>query len=188
MSRIAWFFPTWLVLALASPAAGALDWIELASRPGPDLAAVGDPGNLEALRPIEIGLFKPFSQFWGATVGFGFSSNSGNSRARGIAFSFDIDRQSPKDRQSIRGGMSRQLAPGEDGLVLVAGGRRATFLPQVWDSLPDIESFVDALRRKAGLGSDLWTIACLSGVLCLLSAWLPARRAALMNPIDGLHG
>lgn len=38
------------------------------------------------------------------------------------------------------------------------------------------------------LGSDLWTIACLSGVLCLLSAWLPARRAALMNPIDGLHG
>lgn len=38
------------------------------------------------------------------------------------------------------------------------------------------------------LGSDLWTIACLSGALCLLSAWLPARRAALMNPIDGLHG
>jgi len=38
------------------------------------------------------------------------------------------------------------------------------------------------------LGSDLWIIACLSGVLCLLSAWLPAQRAALMNPIDGLHG
>jgi lipoprotein-releasing system permease protein len=38
------------------------------------------------------------------------------------------------------------------------------------------------------LGSDLWAIACLSGVLCLFSAWLPARRAALMNPIDGLHG
>lgn len=38
------------------------------------------------------------------------------------------------------------------------------------------------------LGSDLWVIACLSGVLCLVSAWLPARRAALMNPIDGLHG
>ena len=38
------------------------------------------------------------------------------------------------------------------------------------------------------LGSDLVAIACLSGMLCLLSAWLPARRAALMNPIDGLHG
>lgn len=37
------------------------------------------------------------------------------------------------------------------------------------------------------LGSDLWLIAGLSGVLCLISAWLPARRAALLNPIDGLH-
>jgi putative salt-induced outer membrane protein YdiY len=80
-----------------------------------DLAAVGDPENLEALRPVDIGLFKPFSKFWGATVGFGFSNNSGNSKARGIAFSFDIDRKSPKDRQSIKGGLNRQLAPGADG-------------------------------------------------------------------------
>jgi lipoprotein-releasing system permease protein len=36
--------------------------------------------------------------------------------------------------------------------------------------------------------SDLWFIGLLSGVLCLLSAWLPARRAALTNPIEGLHG
>lgn len=37
------------------------------------------------------------------------------------------------------------------------------------------------------LASDLWLIAGLSGFLCLISAWLPARRAALLNPIDGLH-
>ncbi len=37
------------------------------------------------------------------------------------------------------------------------------------------------------LAADLWLIAGLSGVLCLFSAWLPARRAALLNPIDGLH-
>jgi len=36
--------------------------------------------------------------------------------------------------------------------------------------------------------SDLWLIGCLSGVLCLISAWLPARRAADLNPIEGLHG
>ena len=78
-----------------------------------DVAAVGAAGNLEALRPIEIGLFKPFDKFWGATLGFGFSNNSGNSRARGLDLSFDIDRKSPKDRQSIRGGMNRQFAPGE---------------------------------------------------------------------------
>jgi lipoprotein-releasing system permease protein len=38
------------------------------------------------------------------------------------------------------------------------------------------------------LPSDLWLIGALSGSLCLLSAWLPARRAALTNPIEGLHG
>jgi lipoprotein-releasing system permease protein len=37
---------------------------------------------------------------------------------------------------------------------------------------------------KAG---DLGMIGLLSGILCLLSAWLPARRAARQNPIDGLH-
>ena len=36
--------------------------------------------------------------------------------------------------------------------------------------------------------SDLVLIGLLSGVLCLLSAWLPAQRAALTNPIEGLHG
>jgi lipoprotein-releasing system permease protein len=36
--------------------------------------------------------------------------------------------------------------------------------------------------------ADLWLIGLLSGGLCLLSAWLPARRAASLNPIEGLHG
>ena len=35
--------------------------------------------------------------------------------------------------------------------------------------------------------SDLALIAGLSLVLCLLSAWVPARRAALLNPVEGLH-
>jgi lipoprotein-releasing system permease protein len=35
--------------------------------------------------------------------------------------------------------------------------------------------------------ADLWLIGLLSGGLCLLSAWLPARRAASLNPIEGLH-
>jgi len=36
-------------------------------------------------------------------------------------------------------------------------------------------------------GVDLWIIGILSGLLCLISAWLPARRADDLNPIDGLH-
>ncbi len=49
-----------------------------------------------------------------------------------------------------------QLRPGEDGIVLRFGQRRATFLPQVWDSLPTPESFLRELKRKAGLALDFW--------------------------------
>lgn len=34
---------------------------------------------------------------------------------------------------------------------------------------------------------DLVVIAAISWSLCLFSAWMPARRAALMNPLEGLH-
>jgi len=37
------------------------------------------------------------------------------------------------------------------------------------------------------LGSDLLVIGLLSWSLCLISAYLPARRAANLNPVDGLH-
>ncbi|HWA13726.1 MAG TPA: AmmeMemoRadiSam system protein B [Burkholderiales bacterium] len=49
-----------------------------------------------------------------------------------------------------------QLKPGEDGLVLQYGGRRGTFLPQVWESLPAPADFLGELKRKAGLPRDFW--------------------------------
>ncbi len=49
-----------------------------------------------------------------------------------------------------------QLRPGHDGIVLKHGKRRATFLPQVWDSLPTPEGFLGELKRKAGLSPDFW--------------------------------
>jgi len=50
-----------------------------------------------------------------------------------------------------------QLVPGQDGLVLEVGGRRATFLPQVWEALPAPRDFLAALKRKAGLPPDFWS-------------------------------
>jgi len=44
-----------------------------------------------------------------------------------------------------------QLRPGVDGVVLQYGRQRATFLPQVWESLPEPRAFVAALKHKAGL-------------------------------------
>lgn len=48
------------------------------------------------------------------------------------------------------------LRPGVDGLVLSWKGRRATYLPQVWESVSDPARFVAELLRKAGLPRDFW--------------------------------
>ncbi|MEU5157156.1 AmmeMemoRadiSam system protein A [Glycomyces sp. NPDC021274] len=49
------------------------------------------------------------------------------------------------------------LRPGQDGLTLKdRGGRRATFLPSVWASLPEPERFVAALLRKGRWPRRLW--------------------------------
>jgi hypothetical protein len=47
-----------------------------------------------------------------------------------------------------------QVEAGEDGIILEHQGRRATFLPQVWESLPDKRLFFGELVRKAGLAAD----------------------------------
>lgn len=49
-----------------------------------------------------------------------------------------------------------RLRPNIDGLIFSARGRRATFLPQVWEQLPKAADFLAHLRRKAGLPADYW--------------------------------
>jgi AmmeMemoRadiSam system protein A len=49
-----------------------------------------------------------------------------------------------------------QLRPHVDGVVLEYGYHRATFLPQVWEQLPDPQQFLKHLKRKAGLAADFW--------------------------------
>lgn len=49
-----------------------------------------------------------------------------------------------------------QLRPGVDGVVFTARGRRSTFLPQVWEQLPDPMDFMARLKMKAGLPPDHW--------------------------------
>jgi AmmeMemoRadiSam system protein B/AmmeMemoRadiSam system protein A len=52
----------------------------------------------------------------------------------------------------------RQLQPGVDGLTIAYRGRRATFLPQVWEQLAEPREFLRQLKRKAGLSPDFWSI------------------------------
>ena len=49
-----------------------------------------------------------------------------------------------------------QLRPGVDGVLFEYSHFRATFLPQVWEQLPDASAFMAHLKRKAGLPPDFW--------------------------------
>jgi AmmeMemoRadiSam system protein A len=49
-----------------------------------------------------------------------------------------------------------RLQPGIDGVILKEGFRKATFLPQVWEQLPDPEEFLAHLCRKMGDRPNLW--------------------------------
>jgi hypothetical protein len=51
----------------------------------------------------------------------------------------------------------RQLRPNVDGVILIAGQRRGTFLPQVWEQLPDPRQFLAHLKQKAGLPANYWS-------------------------------
>ena len=51
----------------------------------------------------------------------------------------------------------RMLRPGVDGLVLSDGYERATFLPSVWDKLPEPAEFLRQLKWKAGWPADYWS-------------------------------
>lgn len=49
-----------------------------------------------------------------------------------------------------------QLHPGVDGVVLRDGMRRATFLPQVWEKVPEADIFLGMLCRKMGVPTETW--------------------------------
>lgn len=49
-----------------------------------------------------------------------------------------------------------RLRPGVDGVILRLGRAGATFLPQVWEQLPQPELFLGHLCRKAGLREYCW--------------------------------
>lgn len=51
----------------------------------------------------------------------------------------------------------QRLRPGVDGLIIAEGSRRGTFLPSVWEQLPEPGAFLTHLKLKAGLPADHWS-------------------------------
>lgn len=64
------------------------------------------------------------------------------------------------------------IEPGRDGLIIEAGDRRATYLPDVWKSIPDRHAFLDSLRAKAGMPKGPWPDA--------MKAWRYRTEAFLL--------
>ncbi len=79
------------------------------------LAAVGSATDLDALAPLQIGLFSPIARFWVANVAFGFSDKSGNSRARGLSTTLDVERRTTKDRITLGFGLIRESSQSPNG-------------------------------------------------------------------------
>jgi len=75
------------------------------------------------------------------------------------ATSVDVSLLSPAERLAVSDeeDLVTRLRPGVDGLILEHDSRRATFLPQVWDAIPDPRDFVAALKAKAGWPQGFWS-------------------------------
>ena len=60
-----------------------------------------------------------------------------------------LDFKSPEE-------LLRKLRPNIDGVVLVMGRRQSTYLPQVWEQIPDKVEFLNHLAEKAGANASAW--------------------------------
>ena len=63
-----------------------------------------------------------------------------------------LDYKDPQD-------LLAKLVPGEDGIILTKGSYQSTFLPQVWEELPDKIEFLEHLSLKGGMPPDGWKTA-----------------------------
>jgi len=61
----------------------------------------------------------------------------------------DLEYDSPQDLPDL-------IHPKVDGVTLIDGWQRATFLPQVWEKIPDPTTFLSNLCMKMGVSSDQW--------------------------------
>lgn len=57
------------------------------------------------------------------------------------------------------GELLQLLRPGIDGVILSSGHHQSTFLPQVWEQLPDKIQFLEHLSIKGGMPKDGWKSA-----------------------------
>lgn len=113
-------------------------------------------GTLEALRPLAVDIT---ANAWAAA--FRDPRFWPVSRAEFERLDIHISILSAPEPMSFvsEADLIAQLRPGIDGLIIEEGHRRGTFLPAVWESLPESADFLRQLKHKAGLPADYWSQA-----------------------------
>jgi AmmeMemoRadiSam system protein B/AmmeMemoRadiSam system protein A len=110
-------------------------------------------GSLEAKRPLRADLYEN-------ALGAAFRDPRFKplTRAEWIDTRIEVSLLSPLERlrPASEAALLAMLRPGTDGLLIEYGHHRSTFLPQVWEQLPQPRDFLVNLRRKAGLPPDFW--------------------------------
>ncbi len=83
----------------------------------------------------------------------------GKEEVEGLTLSVSV--LTPPEPMSIasEADLLAQLRPGVDGLIIEDAGRRALFLPAVWESIPEAHAFLRELKRKAGMPDNHWSAA-----------------------------
>lgn len=111
-------------------------------------------GTLEAVRPLAADV--AYSAFRAAFRDPRFEP-VGKHELSGIRLEVSV--LSPMESMPVtdEADLLSQLTPGIDGLVIVAEGRHATFLPKVWEMLPEPRQFLAALKSKCGLPDNYWS-------------------------------
>jgi hypothetical protein len=82
-----------------------------------DFEAVGAADDLKALEPITIGLYSPFFKFWKTLISMGGSIQKGNTDETNFSFSFDLDRETEKDRIDFSALMTTTREFDDDGMT-----------------------------------------------------------------------
>ena len=78
-----------------------------------------------------------------------------------------------------------KLRPGIDGVIVEKGKARATFLPQVWQQLPEPKQFMEHLCRKASLSPSAWRESDMKIYLYQVQSFKEERHAIDSPPQAG---
>ncbi len=110
-------------------------------------------GSLEAHRPLEIDVREN-----AVAAAFHDPRFKPLSRGEFDAVRVEVSLLSPSELLEVEDEAAAlaALRPHVDGVVFEYGHHRSTFLPQVWEQLPDPDTFLAYLKRKAGLPMDFW--------------------------------